>query len=131
MTERTGGAGDIRFIAATPVLASLDIGRTVAFYVERLGAVAVHAEQGVYGIVALGDIHLHFWACDDRRIAEATGCRVAVEGIDTLYLRCQAAGIVHPNAPLHDTAWGSREFAVLDGDGNLITFHQAMPAASR
>jgi catechol 2,3-dioxygenase-like lactoylglutathione lyase family enzyme len=129
MTERTGEAGVIRFIAATPVLASLDIGRTVAFYVERLGAVAVHAEQGVYGIVALGDIHLHFWACADRRIAEATGCRVAVEGVDALYLRCQAARIVHPNAPLHDTPWGTREFAVLDGDGNLITFHQRQPAS--
>ena len=129
MTDRADRTDGVRFIAATPVLASLDIGRTIAFYVERLGAVAVHAEQGVYGIVALGDIHLHFWACADRRIAEATGCRVAVEGIDTLYLRCQAAQIVHPNAPLHDTSWGTREFAVLDGDGNLITFHQRQPAS--
>lgn len=124
MTDRADRTDAVRFIAATPVLASLDIGRTIAFYVERLGAVAVHAEQGVYGIVALGDIHLHFWACADRRIAEATGCRVAVEGIDTLYARCTAVQIVHPNAPLHDTPWGTREFAVLDCDGNLITFHQ-------
>ena len=58
MTDRADRTDAVRFIAATPVLASLDIGRTIAFYVERLGAVAVHAEQGVYGIVALGEMWL-------------------------------------------------------------------------
>lgn len=115
---------DIRFVAATPVLASLDIRQSVDFYVQRLGATTVHVEQGVYGIVALGGVHIHFWACSDRRIAEATGCRIAVEGVDALFAHCTRQGIVHPNAPLHDTAWGTREFAVLDGDGNLITFQE-------
>lgn len=115
---------DVRFVAATPVLASLDIRQSVDFCVKRLGATAVHVEQGVYGIVALGGVHIHFWACRDRRIAEATGCRIAVEGVDALFAHCAQQGIVHPNAPLHDTAWGTREFAVLDGDGNLITFHE-------
>lgn len=115
---------DVRFVAATPVLASLDIRQSVDFCVNRLGATAVHVEQGVYGIVALGGVHIHFWACRDRRIAEATGCRIAVEGVDALFAHCAQQGIVHPNAPLHDTAWGTREFAVLDGDGNLITFHE-------
>lgn len=115
---------DTRFVAATPVLASLDILQTVDFYVQRLGATAVHADQGVYGIVALGGVHIHFWACSDRRIAEATGCRIAVGGVDALFARCTRQGIVHPNAPLHDTPWGTREFAVLDGDGNLITFNE-------
>ena len=115
---------DVRFVAATPVLASLDIRQSVDFCVKRLGATAVHVEQGVYGIVALGGVHIHFWACRDRRIAEATGCRIAVEGVDALFAHCAQQGIVHPNVPLHDTAWGTREFAVLDGDGNLITFHE-------
>ena len=115
---------DVRFVAATPVLASLDIRQSVDFCVKRLGATAVHVEQGVYGIVALGGVHIHFWACRDRRIAEATGCRIAVEGVDALFAHCTRQGIVHPNAPLHDTTWGTREFAALDGDGNLITFHE-------
>ena len=36
------------------------------------------------------------------------------------------AGVVHPNGPLTDQPWGLREFAVLDGDGNMIKFGQRM-----
>lgn len=115
---------ETRFLSATPVLASLDIERTIDFYVSKLGCSAVHAEQGVYGIVALGEVPIHFWACGERRIAEATSCRIEVKGIEPLFARCTREAIVHPRAPLHDTPWGTREFAVLDGDGNLITFHE-------
>ena len=45
-----------RYLSATPVLASLDIQRSVDFYVRTLGATAVHAQAGSYGIVALGDV---------------------------------------------------------------------------
>lgn len=111
-------------MSATPVLASLDILRTTAFYRDRLDARVVHAEQGVYGIVALGAVSLHFWACDDRRIAEATGCRIEVQDIDALHARCSAEGILHPAAPLGERPWGTREFAILDCDGNLLTFFE-------
>ncbi len=37
-----------------------------------------------------------------------------------------AAGVLHPGAPgsAVDTAWGTREFARLDLEGNLLTFYQ-------
>jgi catechol 2,3-dioxygenase-like lactoylglutathione lyase family enzyme len=120
--QEIGMQAETKFISATPVLASLDIARSVDFYVSKLACTVIHAEQGVYGIVSLGALALHFWACTDRRIAEATSCRVDVSGIDAWFAHCTQAGIVHPNAPLHDTPWGTREFAVLDVDGNLITF---------
>lgn len=116
MTEPT------RFVSATPVLASLDIERSVAFYCARLGFTTVHVQQGVYGIVTRGAVQLHFWACTERHIAENTGCRVRVEGIEALFAQCAAFGIVHPNAPLESRPWGTREFGVLDPDGNLVTF---------
>ena len=50
--------------------------------------------------------------------------RIRVGGIDELYKYCQAKGIVHPNAPLEEKPWGSREFAVRDVDGNLLTFFE-------
>lgn len=104
------------------MLASLDIERSVAFYVAKLGFTGVHAEQGVYGIVESGPVELHFWACDDRRIAEATSCRLHVRGIEALYGSCREQGIVHPNAALARKPWGTLEFAILDPDGNLVTF---------
>jgi hypothetical protein len=31
---------------------------------------------------------------------------------------------VHPNALLREQPWGFREFAVVDHDGNLVTFFE-------
>ncbi|HPU51080.1 MAG TPA: GNAT family N-acetyltransferase [Burkholderiaceae bacterium] len=129
MTD-TGADTSAEFLAATPALASLDISRSVDFFVAHLGFSRVHVDQGRYGIVEQGAVQIHFWACADRRIAQATSCRIRVAGIRSLFERCRSAGIVHPNAPLHVTAWGTHEFAVLDPDGNLITFHEAQPQAS-
>jgi catechol 2,3-dioxygenase-like lactoylglutathione lyase family enzyme len=114
--------GKSTFLSATPVLASLDIERSIAFYTAKLGFTALHVEQGVYGVVTRDNISLHFWACDDRKIAEATSCRIRVTEIDALYAECRAHHIVHPNAPLENKPWDSREFGILDMDGNLITF---------
>jgi len=113
---------DVRFVSATPVLASLDIERSVEFFCSSLGFSKLHVQQGVYGVITRGSVSIHFWACADRHIAENTSCRVRVEGIHTLFLACTALNIVHPNAPLEEKPWGSREFAILDPDGNLVTF---------
>jgi uncharacterized glyoxalase superfamily protein PhnB len=117
------------FLSATPVLASLDIGRSVSFYESAFGFERVYCEQGVYGIVRGDAIQLHFWACSDPLIAQATSCRLRVDDIDALYARCRALGIVHPKAALESKPWGSREFAALDPDGNLLTFHAFEDAA--
>jgi uncharacterized glyoxalase superfamily protein PhnB len=52
------------------------------------------------------------------------GIRIGVRGIDEFHERCQADGIVHPNAPLGEQPWEMREFAVVDHDGNLVTFFE-------
>ncbi|ANQ86876.1 putative bleomycin resistance protein [Azoarcus olearius] len=118
----------IQFVAATPVLASLDIERSVDFFVSQLGFTKLYAAQGEYGIVSNGAVNIHFWACPDAGIPKATSCRVQVCGIEPLYRRCQALGIVHPNAPLERKPWGNHEFGILDPDGNLVTFHECVDA---
>ena len=42
--------------------------------------------------------------------------------MDRLYVELDAQGVVHPSAPIEDKPWGSREFGILDPDGNLVTF---------
>ncbi len=49
---------------------------------------------------------------------------MGVTGIDALYKSYSPRKVIHPNGKLHDTAWGTREFAILDRDGNLITFFE-------
>jgi hypothetical protein len=112
------------FIAATPVLASLDIERSAEFFSSKLGFAKVFVAQGSYGIVSNGPVTIHFWACTNRHIAEATSCRVQVQGIEGLHALCESHTIVHPNAPLESKPWGTKEFAILDPDGNLVTFHE-------
>ena len=114
-----------KFVSAVPVLASLDIERSAEFFSCKLGFTKVHIAQGVYGIVSNGPVEIHFWACTDRRIAEATGCRVRVQAIQGLYDQCLKHAIVHPGAPLSNKQWGTMEFAILDPDGNLVTFYEA------
>jgi len=113
-----------QFIAAIPVLASLDIERNAEFFATTLGFAKVHVVQGAYGIVANDSVQIHFWACTDRHIAEATSCRVQVRAIEPLYRVCESHAIVHLNAPLETKPWGTKEFAILDPDGNLVTFYE-------
>lgn len=108
---------------AIPVLASLDIEATQHFYADKLGFTAV-ARYPDYGIVERNNVQIHFWLTDDADIPKATSCRVDVDGVDQLYEEMNASGVVHPNGPLTDQPWGLREFAVLDGDGNMIKFGQ-------
>ncbi len=112
---------------AIPVLASLDLEATQQFYADRLGfqPIAIYPD---YAISARDDVQIHFWLTDDRRNPENTSCRVDVTGIDELYQEMLAAGVVHPNGQLVDQPWGVREFAILDGDGNLIKFGQRTPS---
>ena len=113
----------VQFVDATPVLASLDIRRSVDFFVSKLGFDEVYAVQGEYGVVRNGPVGIHFWACSNPDIPGATSCRVQVRNVDQLYQQCQAHGIVHPNAKLEDKPWGSREFSITDIDGNLVAFY--------
>ncbi|MES2129533.1 MAG: VOC family protein [Pseudomonadota bacterium] len=110
--------------SATPILASLDIERTVAFCCSTLGFKQVYAVQGEYAVLCHGAVSLHYWACKEAHIAANTACRIQVSGVDSLYAHCRLLGIVHPNAPLAEKPWGSREFGVLDPDKNLITFYE-------
>ena len=72
-----------RLLAAIPKLASLDIARSLAFY-EKLGFTTGNSYPD-YGIAARDGIQLHFWLCTDARIPKETACRIAVEGIESLF----------------------------------------------
>ena len=118
------------FLRAVPVLAALDIPAAVAFY-ERAGfTTRYQAEDGEYAIVQIGNggVEIHFWKCDDRRIAENTGCRVEVTGVEPLYEKHRALGIVHPNGALSEQPWGTREFVMVDDSGNIVTFFERLAA---
>ena len=113
-----------RLKAAIPKLASLDIERSVAFF-ERLGFTP-KASYPDYGVIERNGVEIHFWLCADPRIPQETGCRVTVEGIQSLFETYLAEGVIHPSGHLSRTPWGVLEFSILDADGNLLTFEEAV-----
>lgn len=100
----------------------MDIARSLAFF-ERLGFKQCGSFPN-YGIVERDGVQLHLWLCTDPAIPKVTGCRVAVEGIDDLFAEFAAKGVIHPQGGLADQPWGTREFSILDTDGNLVTFQE-------
>jgi catechol 2,3-dioxygenase-like lactoylglutathione lyase family enzyme len=112
------------FISAVPIIPARDIEQSAAWYADRLGFTIFHTENE-YGIVGRGETWIHFWGPSGIPPEKSdTMLRVGVRGIDELYEHCQAEEIVHPNSPLEETPWGFREFAVIDRDGNLVTFFE-------
>lgn len=115
---------ELAFGKAIPVLASLDIARTLKFFNEVLGFRTRHLDDFSCGVAARGDVEIHFWLCDDKRIAENTSCYVRVDDIYALHAELM------PKMPtLQDVAqrvWGMAELYVIDPDGNLIKFGQSI-----
>jgi catechol 2,3-dioxygenase-like lactoylglutathione lyase family enzyme len=130
MTDSThAGATKITLQRAIPVLASLDLETTQRFYADKIGFRPV-ARYPDYAICASDGVQLHFWLTDDADIPKETSCRIDVLGIELLYEEMTIAGVVHPNGPLRQQPWGFEEFAVVDGDGNLITFGERLDGPS-
>jgi hypothetical protein len=109
--------------SAIPVLASLDIAQSAAFYEKELGFTCGHQEPE-FGIVKRDEVEIHFWKCGDRKIAEQTSCRIGASGIRELYSRWESKSFIHPNARLETKEWGLTEFGVVDLYGNLIVFFE-------
>jgi catechol 2,3-dioxygenase-like lactoylglutathione lyase family enzyme len=106
---------------AIPVLPSLDVARTVAWYADRLGFRARFATDDYAGVARDG-VQIHFWKCADPSVAKVTSCRVEVTGIDPLYDELRRKDAIHPNGALETKPWGFREFTVIDDQGNALVF---------
>jgi hypothetical protein len=55
-------------------------------------------------------------------LAGAASCRIEVSDVDALFAELQSAGVLHDvsRAGVSATDFGTREFATLDSDGNLL-----------
>ena len=125
-----------------PALPVRDMAQAVAFYRDRLGFQVLHHDGG-FAVLCRDEAVLHLWESSDetwreradvaRRpvstgaesfIAGTASCRIMTEGVDELYEELRAQDVLHPvsRGGVDDTDFGTREFAALDLDGNLVTF---------
>ena len=113
------------YARAIPLLASLDIAESAAFYRTALG---FHGEElGDYLIMMRDEIELHFWLCPNRQISENTSCYIRGGQVPSLFedFEARRALIVANKGRLSDFAvrdWNMKEFYVHDPHGNLLKF---------
>ena len=126
-----------------PAMPVRDAVTAVGFYRDRLGFEVLHHDGG-FAVLGRDDAVLHLWQADDESwrerssmerpvrsgaesfIAGTASCRIKVEGVDELYDELQASDVLHPvsSGGVSETDFGTREFATLDQDGNLLAFFQ-------
>ena len=122
--------------AVHPVLMSGDPSRSVVFF-ARLGFAVTFQDRPAsprYVAVTRDGVTLHLqwqdesqWACTHDRPTY----RFLVRDVDGLFATFQSAGAIAPsNSPWAapgDTPWGTREFHILDPDGNGLHFYYPLP----
>lgn len=131
-------AGLGRTIPAMPVR---DVAAAVRHYRERFGFEPRYEEPS-FAVVARDDAVLHLWGASDEGwrarddlagrpvvsgaesfIAGTASCRIETEDVDALFVELEPKGVLHPTVSgVTNTDFGTREFATVDLDGNLLSF---------
>jgi catechol 2,3-dioxygenase-like lactoylglutathione lyase family enzyme len=104
-----------------------DLDRSIAYY-RKLGFTFGEPWKGFYAIGDLDGLELHLKEAprnqadrEYRRDNEHLDASAGVDGIEAFYERCIAndATILKPLAA---TAWGTKDFYVVDPDGYIVSF---------
>ena len=132
-----------------PALPVGDVRAAVTHYRERFGFEASHVTDD-FAVVVRDGAEIHLWGATDSGwrtrgvvedrpvrsgaesfLAGTASCRIEAVDVDGLYAELGAAGVLHPTArDLVDTDFGTREFATLDLDGNLLSFFRWVQAGA-
>jgi catechol 2,3-dioxygenase-like lactoylglutathione lyase family enzyme len=125
-----------------PALPVRDVTASAQFYSDRLGFEPVHLDSG-FAVLRRDDAVVHLWQANDERwrgrpagevpvksgaesfIAGTASCRIEVDDVDELFVEMRTADVLHrTSSTVEDTDFGTREFHVVDLDGNLLSFHR-------
>ena len=125
-----------------PALPVREMVVAVAFYVERFGFEVLHHDGG-FAVLRRDEAVLHLWESGDEEwrsrgdfaekpvctgaesfIAGTASTRIEVVDVEGLHEELRATDVLHPVSldGVDDTDFGTREFATLDQDGNLLSF---------
>jgi len=120
------------------------VASSVAFYRDRLGFEPLHVDGG-FAVVRRDRAEVHLWQAGDESwtqrgaalgerpvvsgaesfIAGTASCRIEVDDVDELFAELVPREVLHPvSSEVAATDFGTREFATLDVDGNLIAFFE-------
>ena len=125
-----------------PALPVRDVPAAAAHLRERFGFDSPH-ETADFAVLVRDDSVLHLWGATDTGwrsrddladrpirsgaesfLAGTASCRIEVDDVDALFEELATQGVLHDVARggVSVTDFGTREFATVDLDGNLMTF---------
>lgn len=104
-----------------PVLPSLDIEATKAFYTAELGFEAQHYVAEDYLIVRRDEMEIHFWRTEDKALPQVSSCYIRGGQVPSLHAEYSERGVTKLS-PFTVRPWNMKEFYVWDPHGNLLRF---------
>jgi catechol 2,3-dioxygenase-like lactoylglutathione lyase family enzyme len=133
--------------ATIPALPVRDVPAAVAYYRDRFGFEARYEDTG-FAVLARDGAVLHLWGASDEEwrerddlaarpvcsgaesfLAGTASCRIDTKDVDALFNELRSKDVLHPaNDSVTNTDFGTREFATVDLDGNLLTFYRWLDA---
>lgn len=120
----------VRFQDVQPVLPVRDLAAALTFYIERLGFHFLFGDRGgapAYAGVGRDGVEIHLQWQSEADLGQTVGLanlRFLVDDPDALHREFSARQAVPQGKTVRDTAWGTREFAFYDPDGNGLTFYR-------
>jgi catechol 2,3-dioxygenase-like lactoylglutathione lyase family enzyme len=114
-----------------PIVGTRDIQRAIAFYTQQLGfklAFGDKADPPNYVGFRRDAVELHMQFQFEHEMGTIR-LRFLVEDPDALFNEYRQRGVECNSDSVHDTSWGTREFALYDLDRNALTFYRDLTRA--
>lgn len=118
-----------QFKQVHPVLPARNVSEAVRYYVEKLGFRLTFQDMDddphYAGIVRDGvELHLQWHDSAEFDKVEKLALRFVIDDVDGLFEEYRDKEVFHSKTALQDTAWGTREFAFYDLNGNGLFFYR-------
>lgn len=119
----------VEFQDVQPIIGARDLEASIKFYVNQLGFTLAFRDGSTptnYVGLQRGSVELHMQFQHEHEMSTLR-LRIRVEDPDVLCREYQTKGVLVA-AGLENKPWGTREFAVLDPDGNTLAFYRLLRA---
>ena len=119
------------FKEVNPILGTRDMQREIDFYTRQLGfklAFRDDADPPNYVGFRRDAVALHMQFQFEHEMGTIR-LRFLVDDPDALFKEYEQRGVECTSDSIHDTPWGTREFALYDLDRNALTFYRDLTEA--
>jgi len=119
------------FLYLSPVLASINVVRDLAWYIQKLGFKNVYDSSAYsegsidYAVIGRENFFLHLQFQYPKDMV-ASDIKFEVKNIQLIFEECVAKGLIKTDQLQVKTPWNTSEFGIKDPSGNRIIFLESL-----